>query len=145
MSGTYFFHSPGTESRIHEEMKPKTDEAMEYRRYSWLRPPLHTKLALSSEGVPFVLTAYNRTPLFPRNIRKIAGNRLKRKEGGRDSGGGTLRCGVTIYDGLAGTYLGQRLLSVAREREGEKGGRNRILLFPAHHVTLRNRGSDQSF
>jgi len=47
-------------------------------------------------------------------------NRLNRKEDGRDSGGSALRCGFTIYDGLAGTYLGQRLLSVARERKRER-------------------------
>jgi len=40
-------------------------------------------------------------------------NRLNRKEGGCDLGGSTLHYGVTIYDGLAGTYLGQHLLSVA--------------------------------
>jgi len=47
-------------------------------------------------------------------------NRLNRKEDGRDSSGSALRCGFTIYDGLAGTYLGQRLLSVARERKRER-------------------------
>lgn len=44
-------------------------------------------------------------------------NRLNRKEGGRNSDGSTLHCCATIYDGLAGTYLGQRLLSVVRGRE----------------------------
>lgn len=37
LSGPYFLHSPGIENRIHEGMKQKADEAMEYRRCSWLR------------------------------------------------------------------------------------------------------------
>lgn len=43
---------------------------------------------------------------------------------------GTLDRGTTIYDGLAGTYLGQRLLSVAR-------GPSPTLTFPGHGA-LRN-------
>jgi len=62
-------------------------------------------------------------------------------------GGSTLHYGVTIYDGLAGTYLGQHLLSVARERKREKEGkRNEKRGSPAFsRKSLYNHGSDQSF
>lgn len=40
---------------------------------------------------------------------------------GRTKLGGTLDRGGTIYDGLAGTYLGQRLLSVTQGTPGFSG------------------------
>lgn len=40
---------------------------------------------------------------------------------------GTLDRGSTIYGGLAGTYLGQRLLSVAREAPGFSRTRHYVI------------------
>lgn len=70
-----------------------------------------------SERFPFVGLSTPEPVSFSWGAREIARNRLNRKEGGRGSGGGILRPRATIYDGLAGTYLGQRLLSVIRERK----------------------------
>lgn len=42
-------------------------------------------------------------------------------------GGGTLDRGSTIYGGLAGTYLGQRLLSVARGVPGFSRTRHYVI------------------
>jgi len=56
-------------------------------------------------------------------------------------GGSTLHYDVTIYDGLAGTYLGQHLLSVARERKRERKReramkREGVLLFPEDYIIM---------
>lgn len=119
LSETYFFQ--GSVNRELRSRGGQNDKYMKQpevpassacpRRYTRDRP-----------NWPLRKAAYTRSP--PRGgAGKTTRNRLNRKEGGLDSGGGTLRRGTTIYDGLAGTYLGRHLLSVVRERK--RGRRER--------------------